>query len=601
MNGQSRVRASAVFVGTCVFASATGWAQLTERASVTLSGVQGNGDSTLPVLSGDGRFVAFTSRATNLVPGDVNGSTSDVIVRDRFSGVNTRVDVASNGTQANGDCFAGELTPDGRFVTFDAQATNLVPGDTNNFIDAFVHDRTTGITERVTVSNTGQQGNGDSLDASISADGRFVAFTSYATNLIAGDTNIWSDIFVRDRQLGTTTRVSVASDGSEAQFGSADPEISADGRFVTFRSAAWNLVPGDNNASDDIFVHDRALGTTERVSVGLGGLESDAGSGLPAISADGRFVAFESTATNLVLGDTNAHGDVFVFDRLLAVTERVSLSSAGVEGDSYSAGPALSADGRVVAFFSHATNFAASGPAGLWDVFVHDRASGATERMNVSTAGAPGNDFAAFPALSADGRFVTFDSPATNLVANDTNGVHDAFVHDRAATGFTSECEPGTSGVSTCPCANAPAGAARGCDNSAATGGASLTASGIAYLAQDSLVFTTQGEPSAALSLVVQANASAASGVVFGQGVGCASGALVRLFTKTASAGSITAPDFGAGDPTLSARSAARGDVLVPGATRWYFVYYRDANVLGGCPAASTFNTTQTGRVTWGP
>jgi len=166
---------------------------------------------------------------------------------------------------------------------------------------------------------------------------------------------------------------------------------------------------------------------------------------------------------------------------------------------------------------------------------------------------------------------------------------------------FTSLCDPGSDGVHACPCANAPAGGGRGCDNSAATGGAALSASGAAYLAADSLMFTTSGEKPTATSVLLQGTTPVASGAVYGQGVRCLGGALKRLFTKSASGGSITAPSFAAGDASVSARSAAKGDPIHAGDSRWYLVYYRDPTVLGGCPSSSTFNTTQTGRVDWHP
>jgi hypothetical protein len=194
---------------------------------------------------------------------------------------------------------------------------------------------------------------------------------------------------------------------------------------------------------------------------------------------------------------------------------------------------------------------------------------------------------------------VVFDSRANNLISSDTNQARDVFIRDRAAAGFTSLCDPGIDGVRACPCSNAPNGPGRGCDNSASTGGAVLSASGIAYLSIDSLSFTTSGERPTALSIVMQGDAQLASGAVYGQGVRCAGGATKRLFVKSAVSGSITAPDVGAGDPTVSARSAAKGDVIQAGQSRWYVVYYRDPIVLGGCPASSTFNSTQTGRVDW--
>jgi hypothetical protein len=200
--------------------------------------------------------------------------------------------------------------------------------------------------------------------------------------------------------------------------------------------------------------------------------------------------------------------------------------------------------------------------------------------------------------MSADGRFVSIASIASNLVVGDTNGTFDVFVHDRDGAGFTSLCDPSSGGVIDCPSSNPPSGSGHGCDNSAMTGGAVLSASGIAYLSMDSLVFTTSRENPSAFSIVMQGNAGIPGGVILGQGIRCLGRTIIgRLFIKLASGGSIVAPDFGAGDPTVSARSAVRGDVIKPGQSSWYLVYYRDPTVLGGCPASSTFNATQTGRV----
>src|SRR6185369_4942094 len=238
---------------------------------------------------------------------------------------------------------------------------------------------------------------------------------------------------------------------------------------------------------------------------------------------------------------------------------------------------------------------------GRSDVFLRDRGLGTTEIVSVSSSGAQGNFDSAGAALSNDGRYVAIWSFASTLVAGDTNGNPDTFVRDRAPAGFVLHCEPGTGGVISCPCSNPPSGPGRGCNNSSATGGASLSAAGAAYLSTDSLVFTTSGEKPTATSILLQGTSFAASGVVYGQGVRCAGGTLKRLFTKTASGGSITAPNFGAGDPTVSARSSSKGDPIPPGGTRYYFVTYRDPVVLGGCPAASTFNATQAGQVVWSP
>src|SRR6266446_5338687 len=206
-------------------------------------------------------------------------------------------------------------------------------------------------TERVSVASGGTEGNDASLGSALSADGRFVAFDSAATDLVAADTNGVSDVLVHDRQTGTTERVSVASDGTQGNGKSGllsfafPPALSADGRFVAFVSFATNLVAGDTNGATDVFVHDRQTGITERVSVASDGTQGNNASSYPVLSADGRFVAFDSDATDLVAGDTNGTTDVFVHDRQTGATERMSVASGGVQGNGFSAGPALSADG----------------------------------------------------------------------------------------------------------------------------------------------------------------------------------------------------------------------------------------------------------------
>ncbi len=218
----------------------------------------------------------------------------------------------------------------------------------------------------------------------------------------------------------------------------------------------------------------------------------------------------------------------------------------------------------------------------------------------MDSSGAQGDARTYTPSISAGGRYVAFWGYASNLVPGDTNGYGDVFLRDRDATSFTSTCDPGASSVIACPCSNDASGPDRGCDNSAATGGARLSAVGIAYLSMDSLVFTTSGENPTSLSIVMQGNSAISTGAVYGQGVRCLGGPLIRrLFIKHAAAGSITAPEFASGDPTVSSRSAAKGDLIQPGESRWYLVYYRDPVALGGCPASSTFNATQTGRVDW--
>ncbi|TMB04184.1 MAG: hypothetical protein E6J57_02110 [Deltaproteobacteria bacterium] len=456
---QRRVLSSVILVLLTALWGRSADAQTTERVSVASGGTEGNGASLSSALSADGRFVAFVSAATDLVAADTNG-VSDVFVHDRQTGATERVSVASGGAQGNGSsgligfAFPPALSADGRFIAFVSLATSLVAGDTNGATDVFVRDRLTGTTERVSVASGGTQSNAASLGSALSADGRLVAFQSDATNLVVGDTNGATDVFVRDRQTGMTARVSVASDGTQANNVSSYPALSADGRFVAFQSDATNLVVGDTNGKTDVFVHDRQTGTTERVSVASGGGTQGTGNSggffaFPALSADGRLVAFQSDATNLVAGDTNGATDLFVHDRQTGTTERVSVASGGRQGNGFSAGPVLSADGRFVAFHSTATNLVAGDTNGATDVFVRDRQTGTTERASVASGGTQGNGSSAGPVLSADGGLVAFHSTATNLVAGDANGAYDVFVHDRAVSTTTSSTtQPATTSTS---------------------------------------------------------------------------------------------------------------------------------------------------------
>ncbi len=325
------------------------------------------------------------------------------------------VSVSSGGVQGNSNSYSHGgtlLSADGRFVTFYSYANNLVAGDTNDRYDIFVHDRQTDTTERVSVATGGTQGNSDSYEASISADGRFVTFWSHASNLVAGDSNGSPDIFVHDRQTDTTERVSVATGGTQGNSESYEASISADGRFVTFRSLASNLVAGDNNGAYDIFVHDRQTDTTERVSIATGGAQGNDGSVDPSISADGRFVTFYSYASNLVAGDSNGIIDIFVHDRQAGTTQRISVSDDGVQGNTNSFVPSISADGKHVAFFSYATNLVPGDANGATDVFVwtNNDAPVAQDDALSSVAEDSGQRSIAFSALTGNDQDVDGDT-----------------------------------------------------------------------------------------------------------------------------------------------------------------------------------------------
>jgi len=379
--------------------------------------------------------VAFESSANTLVSDDTNNKI-DVFVHDHQTGQTSRISIASDGTQGNDTSTRSSISVDGRYVTFDSDASNLVSDDTNNRSDVFVYDRQTGQTSRISITSDGTQGDNSSWSPSISADGRYVAFesTAWLVDCSGGGYCGGIHIFVHDRQTSQTTRISVASDGTEGGSSSSlytSNSISNDGRYVAFSSDADNLISGDTNFDVDIFVHDQETGQTTRVSIASDGIQGNGDSMYPSVSADGRYIAFHSDASNLVSGDTNNRSDIFVYDRQTGQTNRISVTSDGNQGNGDSVYPSISADGRYIAFHSDASNLVSEDTNGESDVFVHDRQTGQTTRVSVASDGTQGNDGAGNPAISTDGRYVAFSSNADNLVIGDTNGVGDIFVHDR--------------------------------------------------------------------------------------------------------------------------------------------------------------------------
>lgn len=393
------------------------------------NGISGGMPSRMSAVSGDGRFVAFESHASDLVEDD-GDVYRDIFVRDTVGGTTTRVSVDALGSDANGPSTNPSISADGRFVAFELFATNLVPGDTNELKDVFVYDRKTNTMERISVSSAGVQGNRSSVTPTLSADGRFISFGSNATNLVAGDTNNVRDIFVHDRQQRTTTRIT--NDRAPQANGHSDhPVISENGQVVVFSSYATNLVPNDQNGSNDIFAYDRSTATVSLITSDATGRQSDNHSYNPWVSNDGRYISFQSYATNLVPGDTNGRQDVFVYDQIERKHSRVSVDSAGVQGNRGSTSPAISADGRWVTFTSDATNLIASDTNQLTDVFLHDRVSGLTERVSVGADGLQANGVSSAPVVNADGTAIVFNSWASNLVADDSNGFLDVYIHTR--------------------------------------------------------------------------------------------------------------------------------------------------------------------------
>ncbi|MGH9035307.1 MAG: TolB family protein, partial [Acidimicrobiia bacterium] len=351
-----------------------------------------------PTISANGRYVAWWSDATNLVAGDNNGHT-DAFVRDRDTDADgiydeagaastIRVSVATNGTQGNNDSKRPVISRDGRFVAFESYATNLVGSgsglplpsqftDSNGANDVFLYELSSGTTTLISTTSSRTAGNGDSDRPSMSGDGRWVAFNSSATNLVANDANAKTDVFVRDMNTGSTRVESTDVNGVQANNGSLSPAISADGRWLSFDSNATNLVTGQDGGAHDVYLKDRHTGTVTRVSNSTSGGQANGSSHDSSISGDGRFVAFWSEAGDIVAGDTNtcpkgtpSCPDIFVYDRQTGTTQRVSVSSTGAQAEAESFAPALSMDGRFVAWDSKATTLAAGGTSGQ-DIFVH--------------------------------------------------------------------------------------------------------------------------------------------------------------------------------------------------------------------------------------
>lgn len=382
-------------------------------------------------LSTDGTKATFESEASNLVPGDTNG-TVDVFVYDLTNGVTTRASVSGDGIQGDGSSGYPSISGDGSKIVFWSTATNLVSGDTNNDADIFVHDLTRGTTTRVSVGSNGNQSNGSSWQPSLSADGTKIAFESSASNLVSGDTNKVKDIFVRDLTTGTTTRVNVDNNGNQSN-GEVDfPRLSGDGSKVAFDSYASNLVSGDTNGTVDVFVRDLTTNQLTYVNVSSNGTKGNKFSSYSSLSADGTKVSFISSSTNLVPGGANNSAQVYVRDLKTGITKRASVDSNGIQGEGDSVTSSLSADGSRVVFSSDANNLVQGDDTGR-DVFVHDMRTGLTVKVNVAPDGGPANSEAGFASLNGNGTKVAYTTWASNLVKSDTNNQPDVFVSDVSA------------------------------------------------------------------------------------------------------------------------------------------------------------------------
>ncbi len=383
-------------------------------ASVRYDGSAANRDSLRPAITSDGRFAAFSSRASNLIDGDSNvcgidtiiGACSDVFVRDRLLGSTTRASVSSTEAQGNAESLNPDISDDGRFVAFDSLAINFSDVDFSGR-DVFVRDVYTGTTELISIKEDGTPGQSGSSGPSISGDGRYVAFLS--DGLVPPDTNGATDAYVRDRVLGTTMKLSGASDGSEGHAGTLYVRISKDGRYAVF-STSSRLLPEDQDADEDVYIRDLVDGTLERITQN----SSASNSKNPDVNSDGSVVVFESSSSNFGPVDTNGRDDIYAWNRSTSSFTLISIGAVGAQSDSNSSQPAVSDDGLFVSFLSTASNLVAGDSGFQSHVYLRDLAGGTT--VKVSQQGSTeGNGFSQLPVMGASGRLVAFQSTATNL------------------------------------------------------------------------------------------------------------------------------------------------------------------------------------------
>jgi len=561
-----------------------------QKISFTSTGAAGNGDSIRPSISGDGRYVAFESGSDNLTPFDVN-SSPDIFVYDRQTSALTKVSVGATGAPANSPGSNNPaISADGRWVAFDSASSTLVPGDTNGMRDVFVKDRQTGAIERVNVSTAGVVANLPCVRPTISGDGRYVAFETTATNLDPADTS-GLDAYVRDRLLGTTTRVT----GAGSPFWGFEASFSANGQQVAFTGS--DIDPGDTNSHADIYVHDVASGVYVPISTTPAGVFGNDSSTTPSISADGTRVAFLSRASNFAPGliGTQVY-NVYLRDMLTGQLLLVSANAQGVASDGECTRPAISGDGRHVVFTSRARNLVPNdSPTSDEDVYAYDSQTGLLVAVSVSAGGVLGQGFSEHAAVSHDGLTIAYHSTATNLIPEDSVGLRDVFVAYRGTLPtYRSFCY--SSNATFCPCSNQGLDG-RGCGHSASAFGAVLRAVGDASVTSDTVRLEGFNLPANVSALIFQGTGrqNGGQGTTFGDGLRCAAGTVIRLGTRTTSASGLVQLGSGvAGDAPIS----VTGVVPAGGGPRTYQVWYRNAAAF--C-TPSTFNLTNGIETAWRP
>ncbi|MBI5434255.1 MAG: hypothetical protein HZA52_15585 [Planctomycetes bacterium] len=394
--------------------------------SIGLSGEGAAGPSDFPVVSGDGTVVCFSSGATDLIVGDATPPTEpDVYAWDLGSTTPELVSVSTAGVQASRSASAHWTSWNGDLVLIASEATNLVPGDTNGKADWFVRDRAAGTTTRVNLSETGLELNADTYAGKMTSDGRYFVFTTPATNVVAGDLNPKQDVFLRDLVTGVVAIVNIDTLGAQGTDSCGPGLVTEDGRLVVFDTLG-NLAPCDTNlALPDVYVRDRVLGTTTCLSLDTSGVAS--GGSLNDISGDGRFVVWQTSAKNVVPGPWNVQVHVYLTDRLLGTTERVSVATTGIQANDDSSRGRVSLDGRFVTFESSASNLFPGIGIG-WRVYLRDRVAKTTTLICQNDLGVSADGPSFRPAISDDGTVIAFQSDGKNLSAIPLHGLPNVFV-----------------------------------------------------------------------------------------------------------------------------------------------------------------------------
>ncbi len=574
-----------------VLVPASSRAQETELLNLSDAGFPGISAGVFADISPDGRYVVFCGFSNNLVPGDTNGKY-DLFLRDLQVPTTTRLTLGPGNVEADNHTFdQPEFSGNGQFVVFSSSASNLDPTDANGSgSDVFIVDLTTGVVQLVSTNAAGNSVGGGSNRAHVSDDGRYVSFLSNANGLVPNDTNSATDVFVKDRFTGQVERANTDAGGAQTSGAVSWNAISPDGNLVAFTSSASTLAPGDTNGIADVWIKDRTTGAVTNAGLNsYGGLAVGGDFAMPAFSGNGRFLAFASSST-MFPGDGGG-ADIFVRDLLTGSFQHASVALGGAVQNGSASEPSLSHDGLTVVFVSTASNLVPGDTNNVSDVFVRDIVTGVTTRVSTSTDGVQANALMWEARQSADGKLISFSTNASNLVPGDVNLASDVFLHRRAADGTTFCSGDGT--ATPCPCANAGA-PGRGCQNSNTTGGAGLSATGRARLSAETWRLQVVGMPATASCLFFQGTDSigAGAGAVFGDGLRCAGGAVLRLATRFAVNGAASYPE--AGDVPIS----VRGAIPAAGGERTYQAWYR--NVAAYC-TPDPFNLSNGLRVTWTP